>query len=64
MWDVESGTCLYTITVHQDMINALEFSPKGELFASCSDDGLLVIWDSEVSVSKWPMAGDAADMLI
>jgi WD40 repeat protein len=49
MWDVEAGKCLYTINSHTDLINAVEFSPKGELFVSCSDDGLLIVWDVEVS---------------
>lgn len=47
LFDVSTGQCLYTITRHTDIINALDFSPAGKLFASCSDDHLLLIWNTE-----------------
>jgi WD40 repeat protein len=52
MWDVEAGKCLYSRTDHGDLINAVEFSPNGELFVSCSDEGLLIVWDAEVRLFR------------
>jgi len=51
MYDVNAKDgeyCLYTITEHQEEIRSLEFSPAGDMFLSCSEDGFLYIWDSEV----------------
>lgn len=50
MYDVNAQDgkhCLYTITEHQDEIRALDFSPDGDFFMSCSDDGDLNIWHTE-----------------
>lgn len=52
MYDVnatDGKTCLYTITEHQEEIRALEFSPEGDMFMSCSEDGVLNVWHTEVS---------------
>ncbi len=48
MWDVEAGTCLWSVTTHNDMINAIEFSPNGELLVSCSDEGMMIVSESAV----------------
>lgn len=51
MYDVNARDgkhCLYTITEHREEIRALEFSPEGDLFLSCAEDGMLNIWHTEV----------------
>lgn len=47
MTDVTTGDCLFTLKEHTDTINSIEFSPKGSIFASCSDDHLVLICESE-----------------
>ncbi len=34
---------------HNDTVNSISFSPDGELFASCSDDGTIIVWKSNNS---------------
>lgn len=55
MYDVNAQDqhhCLYTITEHQEEIRSLEFSPTGEFFLSCSEDGVLVVWESETGRAR------------
>lgn len=47
MFDVKTGKCLFTSTEHTDVINSIEFSPKGSVFASCSDDHSVIICETE-----------------
>jgi transducin (beta)-like 1 len=44
LWDVESGTCFQTITMHRSSAKSFEFSPDGRLLASCSVNDKLIIW--------------------
>ena len=53
MYDVnarDGNHCLYTIVEHREEIRALEFSPEGDMFLSCAEDGMLNIWNTEVSL--------------
>jgi WD40 repeat protein len=37
---------------HRYGVNQVEFSPNGELLASCSLDGSTILWDASVSCSS------------
>lgn len=38
---------------HRYGVNQVEFSPNGELLASCSVDGSTILWDVGVSYEKY-----------
>ncbi|KAK9830274.1 hypothetical protein WJX72_010750 [[Myrmecia] bisecta] len=44
LWDVESGTCVNTLTNHTQPVYSVAFSPNGEYLASGSFDRDLHIW--------------------
>mmetsp|Transcript_10874 Transcript_10874/g.34604 ORF Transcript_10874/g.34604 Transcript_10874/m.34604 type:complete len:495 (+) Transcript_10874:232-1716(+) len=44
LWDVENGSCLYSLTKHTDPVYSVAFSPTGEYLASGSFDRCLHIW--------------------
>ncbi|EAU29371.1 conserved hypothetical protein [Aspergillus terreus NIH2624] len=46
LWDVITGSLLYTLEGHLDLIWAVEFSPDGRLLASGSNDGAIKLWDT------------------
>jgi WD40 repeat protein/transcriptional regulator with XRE-family HTH domain len=45
LWDVESGTLLWT-GWHTGLIENLAFAPDGQRIASCGDDETIRIWDT------------------
>lgn len=55
-WDLESGQRIRRHIGHEEIINSLDVTKRGqELLVSCSDDGCLGIWD--------PRQKDAVDYL-
>lgn len=44
IWDVEVGSCLYSLTKHLDPVYSVAFSPNGDYLASGSFDRCLHIW--------------------
>ncbi|KAL6073861.1 Transducin (beta)-like 1 X-linked receptor 1, variant 2 [Balamuthia mandrillaris] len=48
LWEVERGTCLYSLTKHTDPVYSVAFSPSGEYLASGSFDRCLHIWSVKV----------------
>eukprot|EP01132_Coremiostelium_polycephalum_P005919 gene5919-7368_t len=44
LWDIESGSCLYSLTKHLDPVYTVSFSPNGDYLASGSFDKYLHIW--------------------
>jgi transducin (beta)-like 1 len=44
IWDVETGSSLYTLTKHTNPVYSVAFSPNGDYLASGSFDRCLYIW--------------------
>lgn len=44
LWDVESGALLRILDGHTHGVDALEFSPNGQMLASATYDGTLRLW--------------------
>ncbi|MCY4403661.1 MAG: WD40 repeat domain-containing protein [Candidatus Poribacteria bacterium] len=45
LWDVETGENIHTFWGHRSDVWSLDFSPDGELLASGSYDGTILLWD-------------------
>jgi WD40 repeat protein len=44
LWRAADGTLLNTLYGHGDYVTDLAFSPSGELLASGSHDGTVILW--------------------
>jgi platelet-activating factor acetylhydrolase IB subunit alpha len=48
VWDTLSGTCLQTLAQgHTDWVKRVAVSASGALFATASNDGSIIIWNTE-----------------
>ncbi|GFX04293.1 hypothetical protein TNCV_3974421 [Trichonephila clavipes] len=47
LWEVERGTCLYTLTKHSEPVYSVAFSPDGKYLASGSFDKCVHIWSTQ-----------------
>lgn len=45
VWDVSSGTCLFSLLGHDNWIRGLSWHPGGKFLLSASDDKSLRVWD-------------------
>ncbi|XP_069747862.1 F-box-like/WD repeat-containing protein TBL1X isoform X3 [Narcine bancroftii] len=48
LWDVERGVCLHTLTMHQEPVYSVAFSPDGKYLASGSFDKCVHIWNTQM----------------
>ncbi len=48
LWDVDRGTCIHTLTRHQEPVYSVAFSPDGKFLASGSFDKCVHIWNVQV----------------
>lgn len=46
LWEVERGTCLHSLTKHDEPVYSVSFSPDGKLIASGSFDRWIHIWST------------------
>ena len=48
VWDTLSGTCLQTLAQgHTDWVKRVAVSASGALFATASNDGSIIVWNTE-----------------
>lgn len=45
LWDVGTGTCLYTFIGHDSWVRDVCWHPAGKYFISASDDKTIRVWD-------------------
>lgn len=45
IWDVTSGSCLFTLVGHDNWVRGLVFHPGGKYLLSASDDKTMRVWD-------------------
>lgn len=45
LWNAETGIELHALNGHSDRIRGIGVSPLGDIIASCSDDGTIVVYD-------------------
>lgn len=45
LWEVDRGTCIHTLTKHQEPVYSVAFSPDGKYLASGSFDKCVHIWN-------------------
>ncbi len=57
-WDVRSGKRTRTIAPHQEVINAIAFSPDGQRIATAGGDGSLKVWDAATGQLKRTFKGE------
>ena len=55
LWDVQSANMLGTHSGHSHQIETLQFSHDGEILASSSKDGTVLLWDWEKISTKRKM---------
>ena len=57
LWDLKTGTLRRAFRKHQDIINALAFSPDGQTLASAGDDRTAILWDVPSGKAKRTLKG-------
>jgi WD40 repeat protein len=57
LWDVQTGTLHRTLEGHSGDVNAVTFSPNGELIASASNDQIVRLWDAHTGALRSTLEG-------
>jgi WD40 repeat protein len=52
-WDA----CCSVLEGHSDQVNAVVFSPDGQLLASASDDGTVRVWETTTGTCRSELVG-------
>ena len=52
LWELERGSCVMSLSKHQEAVYSLAFSPDGRYIASGSFDRTLNIWSTQVNVMR------------
>ena len=52
LWDRDSGTPRYTITLKRGIVKSLAFSPDGQLLATATADGSVRLWNADTGQLK------------
>ncbi len=45
LWDVRTGTHLWTFSGHTDSVRSVDFKPNGKTLISGSSDGTVLVWE-------------------
>ena len=48
LWELERGSCVLSLSKHQEAVHSLSFSPDGRYIASGSFDRALNVWSTQV----------------
>ena len=48
MRNADTGELMYAVAGHSNHVNGIRFHPDGKLFATCSDDRLIKVWESDL----------------
>nr|DBA30952.1 TPA: hypothetical protein GDO54_006873 [Pyxicephalus adspersus] len=71
LWDIEKKYCLNTLFGHSDCVNHCRYSPDDKYLASCSMDGILLIWEvksaneyKSIDVAQSFQSNDASQFLL
>jgi WD40 repeat protein/transcriptional regulator with XRE-family HTH domain len=51
LYELKSGTVLFTYRGHTDAVWSVSFSPDGNVLASSSDDGTIRLWDTRTGLN-------------
>lgn len=60
VWDLRKREVLYTLDGHSDVINAIAFSPDGQILASSSQDRTLKLWNLRTGKLLHSLEGQGA----
>jgi len=57
LWNLDSGEQQASLQKHDDVVNALAFSPDGQTLASGSDDRTVILWDIQSGKPRRTLKG-------
>ncbi|KAL2358965.1 hypothetical protein RJZ56_008209 [Blastomyces dermatitidis] len=57
LWDTAMSTAKQTLKGHTNSVNAVAFSPNGQILTSASDDHTIRLWDTVMGAAKQTLEG-------